>query len=61
MHGFRAGGLVGWLAWGFIHMTALTGFANRFSALFHWLRTALGRGRSQLAYSARFKRPSHPR
>jgi NADH dehydrogenase len=61
MHGFRAGGLVGWLAWGFIHMTFLTGFANRFSTLLHWLRSSLGRGRSQLAYSARFKRPSHPR
>jgi NADH dehydrogenase len=61
MHGFRTGGVIGWLGWGFIHMTALTGFANRFSALLHWLRSALGRGRSQLAYSARFKRPSHPR
>jgi hypothetical protein len=29
--------------------------------LFHWLRTFLGRGRGELAYSARFTRPSHPR
>src|SRR6185369_14013597 len=36
VHGFRAGGVVGWLAWAFIHLTFLTGFLNRFSALVHW-------------------------
>jgi NADH dehydrogenase len=61
MHGFRAGGVVGWLAWGLVHLTFLTGFANRFSAVSHWLRSALGSGRSQLSYSARFERPSHTR
>jgi NADH:ubiquinone reductase (H+-translocating) len=61
MHGLRYGGVLGWLTWGLVHITVLTGFANRFSALLHWLRTFLGRGRSQLAYSARFTRPSHPR
>ena len=61
VHGLRFGGVMGWLTWAFIHITFLTGFANRFSALFHWMRTFLGRGRSQLAYSARFTRPSHPR
>ena len=61
VHGLRFGGVLGWLTWAFIHITFLTGFANRFSALLHWMRTLLGRGRSQLAYSARFTRPSHPR
>jgi NADH dehydrogenase len=61
IHGFRAGGVVGWLAWGFIHLTALTGFLNRFSALAHWLRRLVSSGRSELAYSSRFKPPSHPR
>ena len=61
VHGLRFGGLMGWLTWAFIHITFLTGFANRFSALLHWMRTFLGHGRSQLAYSARFTRPSHPR
>jgi NADH dehydrogenase len=61
VHGLRFGGVMGWLTWAFIHITFLTGFANRFSALLHWARTFLGRGRSQLAYSARFTRPSHPR
>ena len=53
--------LPGWLLWGTVHMTFLTGFANRFSALFHWMRTLLSRRRSELAYSSRFTRPSHPR
>jgi len=61
VRGLRFGGVMGWLTWAFIHITFLTGFANRFSALLHWTRTFLGRGRSQLAYSARFTRPSHPR
>ena len=61
MHGFRAGGVIGWLAWGFIHLTALTGFHNRVSALAHWLRRLVSSGRSELAYSSRFTRPSHPR
>ena len=55
MHGFRAGGVVGWLAWAAIHLTALTGFLNRFSALAHWLRRLVSNGRSELAYSARFR------
>jgi NADH dehydrogenase len=54
VHGFRAGGIVGWLAWAFIHLTALTGFLNRFSALFHWLRRLVSSGRGELAYSSRF-------
>jgi len=60
LHGLRFGGLAGWLTWAFIHLTFLTGFANRVGALFHWLRTLVG-GRGELAYSARFRRPSQPR
>jgi NADH dehydrogenase len=60
VHGLRLYGLAGWLAWGLIHITFLTGFVNRLTALFHWMRTVIGRGRSELAYSARFTRPSHP-
>ncbi len=63
LHGLRVGGVLGWLTWAVVHLTFLTGFANRFSTIFHWVRTFLGRGRSQLAYSARFTktRPSAPR
>ncbi|HSS38461.1 MAG TPA: cytochrome d ubiquinol oxidase subunit II [Polyangia bacterium] len=60
VHGLRLHGVLGWLTWGLVHITFLTGFANRFAALLHWTRTLLARGRSQLAYSARFTRPSPP-
>jgi NADH dehydrogenase len=61
MHGLRFGGFLGWLTWGFVHITFLTGFLNRFSAMAHWFRRLFSSGRSELAYSARFTRPSHPR
>jgi NADH:ubiquinone reductase (H+-translocating) len=54
--GLRLSGLVGWLTWLVVHITFLTGFANRFSAMLHWARSFFGRSRGQLAYSARFKR-----
>ena len=59
VHGLRLHGVLGWLTWGLIHITFLTGFANRFVTLLHWMRTLLARGRSQLSYSSRFTRPSH--
>ena len=56
LKGLRLSGLLGWLTWLVVHITFLTGFANRFSAMLHWARSFLGRSRGQLAYSARFKR-----
>jgi NADH dehydrogenase len=61
IRGLRLHGVAGWLMWGMVHITFLTGFANRFTALFHWMRTLLGGRRSELAYSSTFKRPSLPR
>ena len=63
LKGLRVGGLLGWLTWAVVHLTFLTGFANRFATMFHWARTFLGRNRSQIAFSARFTRtrPSNPR
>jgi len=63
LKGLRLGGLVGWLTWAAVHLTFLTGFANRFTTMLHWGRTFLGRSRSQIAFSARFTRtrPSGPR
>jgi len=63
LKGLRVGGLLGWLTWALVHLTFLTGFANRFATMFHWARTFLGRSRSQIAFSARFTktRPSAPR
>jgi NADH dehydrogenase len=40
-------GLVGWIAWLVVHLTFLTGFKNRVSALAHWAVSFLGRSRSE--------------
>jgi NADH dehydrogenase len=32
----RFTGLTAWLAWLFVHIYFLTGFANRFLVVFHW-------------------------
>jgi NADH dehydrogenase len=56
LKGLRVGGMLGWLTWLVVHITFLTGFANRFSAMLHWTRSFFGRSRGQLAYSARFER-----
>ncbi|TCC53485.1 NAD(P)/FAD-dependent oxidoreductase [Kribbella capetownensis] len=40
-------GLVGWLMWLVVHLTFLTGFKNRVSALANWTIAFLGRGRRQ--------------
>jgi len=55
LKGLRLSGLLGWLAWLVVHITFLTGFANRFAAMLRWTRSFLGRSRSELAYSARFR------
>ena len=54
--GLRLSGLLGWLTWLVVHITVLTGVANRFSTMLHWTRTFFSRNRGQLAYSARFER-----
>ncbi len=38
------GGLFGWLLWLVVHLTFLTGFKNRFTALVHWAVAFIGRG-----------------
>jgi NADH dehydrogenase len=40
-------GLIGWLLWLVVHLTFLTGFKNRITALFHWAISFLGRARSE--------------
>jgi NADH dehydrogenase len=44
---FRVAGVVGWILWAFVHITFLTGFKNRVSALAHWMISFLGRSRSE--------------
>jgi NADH dehydrogenase len=45
--GIRVAGFIGWLMWAFVHITFLTGFKNRLTALFHWAVTFLGRARDE--------------
>ena len=51
--GIRASGFLGWLMWLFVHITFLTGFKNRFSALFHWAGTFLAGGRAERTITIR--------
>ena len=44
---FGIGGFVGWVMWLVVHLTFLTGFKNRLSALANWVVAFLGRGRRQ--------------
>ena len=48
----RITGLVGWIAWLVVHLTFMTGFKNRFSALVSWIVSFVGRGRSERVFSA---------
>jgi NADH dehydrogenase len=41
----EVGGLVGWLLWLVVHLTFLTGFKNRVSAVARWFISFVGRGR----------------
>jgi NADH:ubiquinone reductase (H+-translocating) len=43
----RIWGPVGWIVWLVVHLTFLTGFKNRVSALFHWTISFFGRSRGE--------------
>jgi NADH:ubiquinone reductase (H+-translocating) len=45
--GIRVGGFIGWLMWAFVHITFLTGFKNRWIALFKWLSAFVGKSRDE--------------
>jgi NADH:ubiquinone reductase (H+-translocating) len=45
--GIKVGGFVGWLMWAFIHLTFLTGFKNRGTALLKWLSAFVGSSRDE--------------
>jgi NADH dehydrogenase len=51
-HGIRLHGFLGWVAWLIVHVTFMTGFKNRFSALIHWGFSFIGRGRQQRVIDA---------
>jgi len=45
--GIEVGGFIGWLMWAFVHLTFLTGFKNRWIALFKWLSAFVGSSRDE--------------
>ena len=45
--GIRVAGFIGWLMWAFIHLTFLTGFKNRFRAMFKWIFAFVGHTRGE--------------
>jgi NADH dehydrogenase len=45
--GIKVGGFIGWLMWAFVHLTFLTGFKNRWIALFKWLGSFVGASRDE--------------
>jgi NADH dehydrogenase len=44
-HGIRLSGRIAWLIWLVVHITFMTGFKNRFTALFRWFLCFVGTGR----------------
>jgi NADH dehydrogenase len=48
----RVWGVTGWLLWLAVHLTFLTGFKNRVSALFHWTISFFGRSRAERTITA---------
>jgi NADH dehydrogenase len=45
----RVAGFAAWVMWLVVHLAFLTGFKNRFAAVFNWAIAFLGRGRRQRA------------
>jgi NADH:ubiquinone reductase (H+-translocating) len=45
--GIKVGGFIGWLMWACVHITFLTGFKNRGTALFKWLGAFVGDARDE--------------
>lgn len=46
--GLKLSGSFGWLMWAAVHLTFLTGFMNRFAALFNWLTALAGTRRVRI-------------
>jgi NADH dehydrogenase len=48
-HGVRLSGRIAWFVWLVVHITFMTGFKNRFTALIHWFLCFVGTGRGERA------------
>jgi NADH dehydrogenase len=51
VRGLRLSGFPGWVVWMFVHLTFLNGFGNRFTALWRWGRSMVGRARPERVFS----------
>jgi NADH:ubiquinone reductase (H+-translocating) len=51
MRGLRLSGFPGWVVWMFVHLAFLNGFGNRFTALWRWSRSMIGRARPERVFS----------
>jgi NADH dehydrogenase len=47
----RLSGFAGWVVWLFVHLAFLNGFGNRFSTLWRWLRSMIGRSRPERVFN----------
>ena len=45
-------GFIAWMLWLVVHLLYLVGFKNRFTTVFHWAGSFVGRGRSERAVTA---------
>jgi len=52
VRGVRLSGFPGWVVWMFVHLAFLNGFGNRLSTMFKWIRSMVGRGRSEREFSS---------
>jgi NADH dehydrogenase len=49
VHGVRLSGRIAWLMWLMVHISFITGFKSRLTALIHWFVCFVGTGRSERA------------
>ena len=57
--GLKAGGLLAWLAWMFVHLMALVGFRNRVVVLFNWIVSYINYDRGMRLIIRPFRKASH--
>jgi len=51
VRGLRLSGFPGWVVWLFVHIAFLNGFGHRFTALWRWSRSMIGRARPERVFS----------
>ena len=51
VRGLRLSGFPGWVVWLFVHLAFLNGFGHRFTALWRWGRSMVGRARPERVFS----------